>query len=132
MAKDVIDGQNSSAVKWSMCFCDFSGSVDTVIMAELLTAGMDSQISTEDLDKTGERIWNLIRLYNCKAGFTAADDVLSEKMTKKALKNGPHEGRVLNKEDLEKMKALYYHLRGWDKEGRPGEAKLRELGLQNL
>lgn len=132
MAKDVIDGQNSSAVKWSMCFCDFWGSVDTVIMAELLTAGMGSQISAEDLDKAGERIWSLIRLYNCKAGFTAADDVLSEKMTKKALKNGPHEGRVLSKEDLEKMKALYYHLRGWDEEGRPGEAKLRELGLQNL
>jgi len=132
MAKDVIEGQNSNAVKWSMCFCDFWGSIDTKIMAELLTAGFDRQISAEDLDKAGERIWNLIRLYNYKAGFTAADDVLSEKMTKKALKNGPHEGRVLSKEDLEDMKALYYHLRGWDEEGKPGETKLRELGLQNL
>jgi aldehyde:ferredoxin oxidoreductase len=132
MARNVIDGQNRNAAKWSMCFCDFWGSVDTTVMADLLTAGIGHQISAEDLDKAGERIWNLIRLFNLRAGFTAADDRLPEKITRQALKNGPHDGRVLSQEDLAEMKALYYHLRGWDAEGRPKEAKLRELGLQGL
>ncbi len=132
MARDVIEDQNKNAVKWSMCFCDFWGSVNTTIMADLLTAGLGRQVSAEDLEKTGERIWNLIRLYNLRAGFTAADDTLSEKLTKQALERGPHDGRVLTQESLEEMKALYYRLRGWDEGGRPREEKLRELGLQSL
>jgi aldehyde:ferredoxin oxidoreductase len=132
MAKDVISGQNANAVKWCMCFCDFWGSVDTQIMAGLLSAGLGRQFSAEDLDMAGERIWNLLRLYNVRAGFTAADDVLSDKVMKKALGNGPHEGRVLRSEDLEAMKSLYYHLRGWSADGVPGEKKLKKLGLDDL
>jgi aldehyde:ferredoxin oxidoreductase len=129
MARDVIEGQNSNAAKWSMCLCDFWGSVDTAVMADMLTAGLGRQVSAEDLDKVGERIWNLVRLYNLKAGFTAADDTLSDKITKQALKHGPHDGRLLDEPTLEEMKALYYHLRGWDDEGRPKKEKLVELGL---
>ena len=132
MAKEVIRGQNQNAVKWSMCFCDFWGSVDTHIMAELLTSGMGRQFSAEDLEKAGERIWNLTRLYNLRAGFAAGDDVLSDKLMKQALEKGPHEGRVLASEDLEEMKSLYYHLRGWDADGRPGTDKLKMLGLESL
>jgi putrescine aminotransferase len=132
LTRDVIDAQNRNAAKWSLCLCDFWGSVDQKIMADLLTAGLGRQISEEDLVKAGERIWNLIRLFNLRAGFTAADDTLSRKLTEKALKGGPHEGRVLSREDLEEMKALYYHLRGWDEEGRPRQEKLSELGLENL
>jgi aldehyde:ferredoxin oxidoreductase len=115
-----------------MCFCDFWGSVDTAIMADLLTAGLGRQISAEDLNKTGERVWNLIRLFNLKAGLKAADDTLPEKLTKQPLKSGPHEGRVISKESLQEMKSLYYHLRGWDEEGQPKGDKLTELGLQDL
>ena len=46
MARDVIE-QNGNAVKWSMCFCDFWGSVDTAIMADLLTAGLGRQVSAK-------------------------------------------------------------------------------------
>ena len=132
LVRDVIDMQNANAAKWSMCFCDFWGSVNTEVMADLLTAGSGKQVSAEDLNKAGERIWNLVRLFNLKAGFNAADDKLPEKITRQALKNGPHDGRVLSEADLEEMKALYYHLRGWDQEGRPKAEKLRELGLEGL
>jgi aldehyde:ferredoxin oxidoreductase len=128
----VIDGQNVNAVKWSMCFCDFWGTVDTRIMADLLTAGLGRQVSAQDLDKAGERIWNLNRLFNVRAGFTAGDDSLPKKLTQKRLKGGPHDGRVLSEENLAKMRSLYYHFRGWDDEGRPGEQKMRELGLHTL
>jgi putrescine aminotransferase len=132
MARDVIAGQNRNAAKWSMCFCDFWGSIDTTVMADLLTAGLGRQVSAQDLDRAGERIWNLVRLFNLRAGFTAADDTLSEKITRQALKHGPHDGQVLKEESLEEMKALYYHLRGWDEQGRPGSEKLRELRLQDI
>jgi putrescine aminotransferase len=132
MARDVINGQNTNAAKWSMCFCDFWGTVNTEIMADLLTTGLGRQVSAKDLDKAGERIWNLIRLYNLRAGFTAADDTLPAKLTQNPLKGGPHDGRVLSTESLAEMKALYYHLRGWDKTGRPKAAKLRELRLEGL
>jgi putrescine aminotransferase len=132
LAADVIDQQNTNAAKWSMCFCDFWGSVDTEIMADLLSAGLGRQISSQDLHQTGERIWNLNRLFNLAAGFTAADDIMSDKIINQALKGGPHEGRKLNRQDLENMKALYYHLRGWNEEGRPKAEKLRELRLQDI
>lgn len=132
MVRDVLSGQNTNAAKWSLCLCDFWGTVDRGIMADLLTAGLGRQVSEKDLLTAGERIWNLIRLFNLRAGFTAADDTLSKKLTENALKGGPHAGRVLSREDLEEMKALYYHLRGWDEEGRPRQEKLRELGLANL
>ena len=132
LTRNVIDQQNANAAKWSMCFCDFWGSVDTTIMADMLTAGLGRQISGQDLAKAGERIWNLNRLFNLKAGFSARDDTLPDKITKQALKKGPHDGRVLSQENLEKMKALYYHLRGWDEDGKPGEVKLAELGLQGF
>ncbi len=132
MAREVIEGQNTNAAKWSLCLCDFWGSVDRSVMAELLTAGLGRQVSERDLLTAGERIWNLVRLFNTRAGFTAAQDTLSKKLTHTALAGGPHAGRVLNEEDLEKMKELYYHLRGWDRKGRPGKEKLRELGLGHL
>ncbi len=132
LAREVIDGQNVNAVKWSMCFCDFWGTVDTKIMADLLTAGLGRQVSAEDLDKVGERIWNLNRLFNVRAGFTANDDFLPKKLTKERLKGGPHDGRVLSEENLAEMRSLYYHFRGWDGEGRPQERKLRELRLESL
>jgi aldehyde:ferredoxin oxidoreductase len=106
--------------------------VDTAIMADLLTVGLGRQISARDLDKVGERVWNLLRMFNLAAGFTAADDVLSDKLTRRALENGPHEGRKLDPETLEELKGFYYRLRGWDENGRPKREKLRELGLTEL
>ena len=132
LAREVIDQQNSNAIKWSMCFCDFWGSVNTDIMADLLIAGLGRQVSAQDLDRTGERIWNLIRMFNLAAGFTSAHDTLSAKLTKQALQNGPHKGRTLPPETLEEMKVAYYRLRGWDGQGRPKDEKLNELRLKRI
>lgn len=131
MTREVMEGQNLNAVKWSLGLCDFWGTVDTAIMADFLTQGLGKKISAEDLDKAGERIWNLNRLFNYKAGFHAADDTLSEKLLSRKLENGPHEGNVMDKEVLVQMKQLLYNLRGWDEEGNPCKEKLSELGLLN-
>jgi len=132
MTEAVMKNQNHNAVKWSMGLCDFWGTVDTHIMADFMTKGLGRKVSAKDLETAGERIWNLTRLFNLKAGFTAADDTLSDKLFKKALENGPYEGKIIDVAALDQMKALLYNLRGWDTEGRPLEKKLEELDLLDV
>ncbi|HRY13694.1 MAG TPA: aldehyde ferredoxin oxidoreductase family protein [Syntrophomonadaceae bacterium] len=95
------------------------------IAAQYRTAtGVD--ISDEELLLAGERIWNLERLFNLKAGFSKADDTLPDRLLNEPMKGGPHEGRTVQ---LSAMLPVYYSLRGWDEEGVPSEAKKQELGL---
>lgn len=76
--------------------------------------------------KTGERIFNLERLFNLKAGLTHKDDTLPERMLKEPMPEGPTKGHVAQ---LDKMLPEYYKLRGWDTKGVPSAKKLEELGL---
>jgi aldehyde:ferredoxin oxidoreductase len=98
----------------------------------MLTEGLGRKVSAEDLQKAGERIWNMVRIYNHRVGFTAEHDVLSEKVVKKALKSGPNAGRTLPAETLQEMKGLYYRLREWDETGLPLDYKVRRLGLEPI
>jgi aldehyde:ferredoxin oxidoreductase len=77
--------------------------------------------------KNGERIWNVQKLFNLKAGLTAADDTLPKRFLEEPAPGGPGKGLVV---DLDKMLKDYYELRGWDKNGVPTPAKLAELGLK--
>ena len=132
LTRKVVDGQNFNAIKWSMSICDFWGSVSREIMAELLSNGLGDSIKPEDLALAGERIWNLTRLFNVRAGFTADDDVLSEKIMNQPLVKSPHAGRVFKKEEFEKARKSYYQLRGWDDSGIPSTEKLEKLGLSKI
>ncbi|MFO7749450.1 MAG: putrescine aminotransferase [Desulfobacteraceae bacterium] len=129
MSRAVMDNQNLNAVKFSVGLCDFWGTVDTAIMADFLTKGLGKKISAKDLNKAGERIWNLNKLFNLKAGLAREDDTISEKLLKKALENGPYESREFDLQAFEQMKGLLYRLRGWDDNGVPSDEKLSELDL---
>ena len=83
--------------------------------------------SDDELMKAGERIWNMERLFNLKAGFTKKDDTLPTRFLKEPIPSGPSKGEVC---DLDQMLPLYYKLRGWDKEGVPTKETLEELGLK--
>jgi aldehyde:ferredoxin oxidoreductase len=76
--------------------------------------------------KVGERIYNLERLYNNRAGFTIKDDTLPKRFLEEPLPEGPSKGHVVR---LGEMLPEYYRLRGWDNLGNPTESKLRELGI---
>lgn len=132
LAQEVVDMQNFNGIKWSMCYCDFWGSIDTKITAELLTAGLGEMVSAEELDQAGERVWNLSRLFNLKAGLTINDDSLPEKILKQPLKDGPNAGKVFCADDFAVALQTYYKLRGWDENGVPSQEKLSELGLEQL
>ena len=83
--------------------------------------------SDDELMKAGERIYNLERLFNLKAGLTKQDDTLPPRLLKEPIPSGPSKGEVC---ELDRMLPEYYKLRGWDKEGVPTKEKLEELGLK--
>lgn len=133
--KDVTEGkaqltitfQNLTAALDSSGACLFSTfGLGADELAAELKALTGADYTTEEFMKCGERIWNLERLWNLKAGFSAKDDTLPERLLKEPLKTGSAAGRV-NK--LSEMLPEYYQLRGWDKDGIPTEKKLKELGL---
>ncbi len=92
----------------------------------LLRAATGLPYSDDELMKAGERIWNLERLFNLRAGITGEDDTLPPRILEEPIPAGPSEGEVC---ELDRMLPEYYKLRGWDKEGKPTREKLEELSL---
>ena len=95
-------------------------------LAEMLSAATGVPYSTAEFMKIGERIWNMERLWNLKSGLSAKDDTLPERLLKTPIVTGPSKGRV---SELGTMLPEYYEIRGWDKNGVPMAAKLKELSL---
>jgi aldehyde:ferredoxin oxidoreductase len=105
-------------------FTSFALGADTY--NDLINGATGSTNSVDDLMAAGERIWNLEKLFNMKAGFTTADDTLPPRLLNEPLAEGPNKGQVHH---LDQLLPQYYAIRGWDKDGAPTEAKLQELGL---
>ncbi|SPD75430.1 Tungsten-containing aldehyde ferredoxin oxidoreductase [uncultured Desulfobacterium sp.] len=76
----------------------------------------------------GERIFNLQRMFNLKAGLRIEDEKLPERFYKEPLPDGPNAGAVL---DLKTEMSVYYNLRGWNMNHIPSKGKLKALGLGN-
>jgi aldehyde:ferredoxin oxidoreductase len=98
------------------------------ISEELRTAtGLD--LSDEEFLLAGERIWNLEKIFNLQAGLSKKDDTLPPRLLNDPMKGGPHKGNVVR---LDEMLTEYYELRGWDENGIPTQAKLNELGMNDV
>jgi len=95
-------------------------------LAPQVQAACGEQYTTEELEKIGERIWNMEREFNNAAGFTKADDSLPKRLLTEAAKTGPSKGMVSK---LPEMLPKYYAARGWDSEGRPTADTKARLGL---
>jgi aldehyde:ferredoxin oxidoreductase len=125
--------------QWVKTFQDLTAGIDASGMclfssfalgaddyADLITATTGMKVDAAELLKVGERIWNLQKLYNIRRGFGRKDDSLPARLLNEPLKEGAPAGQVYRPEE---MLDEYYTLRGWDKEGTPTPAKLKELGL---
>ena len=102
------------------------GAWDTGEYARQVACACGPEWTAERLLETGERIWNLERLFNLGAGFTAADDTLPPRLLETPCPGGVAAGRVA---ELDVMLPEYYALRGWSEAGVPTPATLARLGL---
>jgi aldehyde:ferredoxin oxidoreductase len=105
-------------------FLTFGNDVED--MLHQLSAATGISYTMENILKAGERIWNLERIWNHKAGFTGKDDTLPKRILHEGIPSGPTKGQVNR---LPEMLPEYYRLRGWTPDGQPAEQKLKELGL---
>jgi len=95
-------------------------------LAPQMQGACDEDYTIEELALIGERIWNMEREFNNRAGFTAKDDSLPKRLLTEACKSGPAKGKV---NMLAEMMPKYYAARGWDAEGRPTEETRKRLSL---
>ena len=59
-----------------------------------VAAACGEEFTLENLALIGERIWNMERDFNNRAGFTAADDTLPKRLLTEPAKTGPAKGLV--------------------------------------
>ena len=95
-------------------------------IAPQVDAACEGGWTPEKMLEVGERIWNLERAFNMRAGFTAKDDNLPPRLVKEGAKSGPAKGLT---NGLEKMLPEYYQLRGWTPDGKPTNETLSRLGV---
>jgi len=86
---------------------------------------------SDGFHNTGERIWNLIRLFNLREGMDATTDTLPPRFVKEPLPDGPAKGHSITEKDMQYMKQEYYNIRGWDKEGVPLHDTLKRLRIRH-
>jgi aldehyde:ferredoxin oxidoreductase len=95
-------------------------------LAPQLQGAIGEQYTTEELEKIGERIWNMERDFNNRAGFTSKDDSLPKRLLTEAAKTGPAKGKVSM---LPQMLPKYYEVRGWNADGTLKPETRKRLGL---
>ncbi len=105
-------------------FTSFAWTLNDV--APQVQAACGDEFTVENLTLIGERIWNMEKDFNLRAGFTRKDDALPKRLMTEAAKTGPAKGVVSG---LEKMLPIYYQVRGWDEEGRIKPETRKRLGL---
>ena len=76
--------------------------------------------------RLGERSYNLERLFNLREGLSSADDSLPARLTETPQNSKRPETLV----PLEKMLPKYYKVRGWGKDSRPKQKKLKSLNIE--
>jgi len=135
-AKLVIDLENLYTIIDSLIICKFSrgtyyeGFKD---LAKYYTLVTGIEMTPEELERTGERINNLGRLFNIREGFTRKDDHLPPKVMSTPIPDDTvSKGSYITQEELDQMLDDYYATRGWTKEGVPTLEKLKELELEDL
>ena len=128
----VVAQQNvNSVVPDSLVACSFARY--TPERASRWLDALGYSLSPDDLSQTGERIWNLTRLFNVREGMGRAEDGLPKRIRESPLGGtGPSARRVLPQEALDQMLDWYYSLRGWTPSGVPTADKLSELRLDDL
>ncbi len=108
--------------------------IDRDLYVPLLEAITGIHRSWADLEATGERIWNLTRLYWARENedFSPEWDMPAPRFYEEAPTSGATKGQITKYEDVLKLRAMYYDQRGWGENGLPTPATLDKLNLKEF
>ena len=120
--------QNLMGLMDSLKMCKFTiyGGVNMTEICEWYEAVTGIKTSVKEMSETGERIFNLKRLYNIRLGLRRKDDDLPERILSTPRRD---EGTGDYTPCLEPMLDEYYRVRGWDDDGVPKPETMVRLGL---
>lgn len=134
LEREKIEGK----AMWTKIFQDLTAVIDSLGLclftsfalgapeyANLLNSCVGTNHDVASLLETGERIYNLERMFNKAAGMKSEDDNLPKRLTQEPISNGPSKGQL---SQIEITLPQYYKERGWV-EGFPTEETLQRLGL---
>ena len=121
--------QCHSAVINSLVTCLFAAlGLQPSVIGFLLGACTGQNYTAQEIVAMGERILNLIRVYNLRAGITGQDDRLPPRLLEPT-KEGGHAGKV---PDIDYQIKDFYRVIGWDEKGVPLPERLKQIGLEDL
>jgi aldehyde:ferredoxin oxidoreductase len=129
-----VRSQHFTAVGDSLVMCRFTSERGFGLFvgepyAAMVRAVTGWDVTVEELEGVGERIVNLERLFNVREGVRRSADVLPWKVMHEPIPEGPSAGMFCPPDELSAMLDEYYRLRGWNADGVPDPARLRDLGL---
>ncbi len=132
-----VKSQHFTAVDDSLVMCRFTSERGFGLFVNDSYAGLVSAVTGWDMDaaeleRLGERVVNLERLFNVREGVRRADDVLPWKVMHEPIPDGPSAGMHCPPAELAAMLDAYYALRGWDADGVPTPERVAALGLGHL
>ncbi len=107
-------------------FAAFTLSLEQIAPLFASITGIESFAEAENLLLAGERINNLVRLFNLREGLSVEDDRLPERFSTEPLPDGPCQGETV---DITGMLKAYYTLRDWTADGKPTAELLERLGI---
>lgn len=123
--------QNEKALLDSLCQCSFGTCIEkNALFFDMLSAITGIERTNEELARTGERIFNLEKLFNYREGFRRIDDSLPDRFFEDSFTIGIQRGAVLDRDEFDTTLDNYYKERGWDiNSSQPSSAKLEDLEL---
>ncbi|PYN35515.1 MAG: aldehyde ferredoxin oxidoreductase [Candidatus Rokuibacteriota bacterium] len=130
-----VRSQHFTALGDSLVMCRFTSERGFGLFigdpyATMVRAVTGWDVTADDLERVGERIINLERLFNVREGVRRAQDVLPWKVMHEPIPDGPSAGMHCPPAELAAMLDDYYALRGWDADGVPTAGRLAALGLR--
>ena len=78
------------------------------------------------LDKS-RAIYDLTRLISASRGISRKDDYPAPRMFERPIEGGQYAGRVIDREQYERLLDLYYEKRAWSKDGLPPENRAKDF-----
>ena len=131
-----VRSQHFTALGDSLVMCRFTSERGFGLFigdpyATMVRAVTGWDVTVDELERVGERIINLERLFNVREGVRRAQDVLPWKVMHEPIPEGPSAGMHCPPAELSAMLDDYYALRGWDADGVPTSARLAALGLSS-